>query len=104
MTLNQKEDLVVPLEAHPFFSSILNVMIMMILITSYLLDLYKWANLLFKCSLTDPVQLASSLQYLDLLQLFFSKAKGWGHSVCDIAVLGPGEELSGEMNWFFLIR
>lgn len=41
MGLNQKEDLAVPLETHPFFSSILNVTLMMILITSYLLDLYK---------------------------------------------------------------
>lgn len=39
--LNQKEDVAVPLEIHPFFCSILKVMVMMILITSYLLDLYK---------------------------------------------------------------
>lgn len=41
MGLNQKEDLAVPLEAHFSFFGILNVMAMMILITSYLLDLYK---------------------------------------------------------------
>lgn len=90
MGLNQKEDLAVPLEPHFSFSSILNVMIMIILITSYLLDLYKWANLLCKFTLADLVQLASSLQYLDFLPLFFSKAKGWGQSICDIAFLEPG--------------
>lgn len=67
-------------------------MVMMILITSYLLDLCKWADLLSKCSLADLVQLASGLQYLDWLQPFFSKAKGRGHSVRDTAVLGCREQ------------
>jgi len=40
--LNQKEGLAVPLKTHLFFSSVvLNVMAMVILITSYLLDFYK---------------------------------------------------------------
>lgn len=90
MGLNQKEVLAVPLETHFSSSSILSVMVMIILITSSLLDLYKWQNLLCKCTLPDLVQLASSLQYLDFQKVFFSKAKGWGHSVCDIAFLVPG--------------
>lgn len=41
MGLNQKEVLAVPLETHFSSSSILSVMVMIILITSSLLDLYK---------------------------------------------------------------
>lgn len=42
MGLNQNKGLAVPLKSHLFFSSaVLNVMVMMILVISYLLDLCK---------------------------------------------------------------